>query len=125
MGVWTIGWGSTKYPNETAVKEGDQITQKEADDFFAITLKGYWDRLKTTPFWDKMTDNQKGALLSFSYNTGWNYGDAGFDTLNFVIEGKHWGDVPAALMRYVNRGTSTEAGLRRRREAEGALWNGG
>ena len=33
-------------------------------------------------------------------------------------------DVPKALLLYVNPGSSFEAGLKRRRQAEGELWNG-
>jgi lysozyme len=68
-GVATIGWGSTLYANETKVKLGDKVTQKEADDLFLITLKQYEDavdRLVTS----KINSNQRSALISFCYNLG-------------------------------------------------------
>jgi GH24 family phage-related lysozyme (muramidase) len=71
-----------------------------------------------------MTDGQRATLLSFSFNTGWLYGAEGFNTLNFCIKQQNWDRVPEAIALYVNPGTSTESGLRRRRKAEGALWNG-
>jgi lysozyme len=33
-GVWTIGWGTTVYPNNERVKEGDTCSQLEADFYF-------------------------------------------------------------------------------------------
>lgn len=33
-GVWTIGYGNTYYPNGTKVKQGDRITQAQADEMF-------------------------------------------------------------------------------------------
>jgi GH24 family phage-related lysozyme (muramidase) len=123
VGVWTIGWGSTKYADGSQVRAGDIISQTDADQLFKATLKGYWERLASTPYWGEMSANQKSVLLSFSYNTGWNYGDSGFTTMNRVIGDKNWTGVPAAFNLYVNPGTSTEAGLRRRRKAESALWD--
>jgi lysozyme len=31
VGVWTIGWGTTRYPDGSPVSPGDKITQAEAD----------------------------------------------------------------------------------------------
>lgn len=122
VGVWTIGFGSTKYTDGSSVKPGDHITQQEAEDLFRITLKRFWDNLSSTPFWNEMTSNQKAALLSFSYNSGWTCGKKDFNTMNLVIKEKRWDDAPAAMSLYVNPGTETEAGLRRRRKAESELW---
>jgi GH24 family phage-related lysozyme (muramidase) len=36
-----------------------------------------------------------------------------------------WKNIPDALMLYVNPGSSVEAGLRRRRSAEGKMWMSG
>ena len=33
-GLWTISWGLTFYPDGTKVKEGDVITQQQAEDYF-------------------------------------------------------------------------------------------
>lgn len=64
--------------------------------------------------------------MSFAYNVGWQfYGSAGFETITKRLGESDWSKVPAAMALYVNPGTSTEAGLRRRRAAEGALWNKG
>ena len=78
---------------------------------------------REVPYWREMNDNQRGALLSFSYNLGAHfYGSAGFSTISRVLREKEWNKVPDALYLYRNPGTSVEAGLTRRRIAEGDLW---
>ena len=70
-----------------------------------------------------MNDNQHGALLSFAYNLGAHfYGGENFQTITRVLKNKEWAKVPDALYLYRNPGTSVEEGLRRRRIAEGDLW---
>ena len=70
-----------------------------------------------------MNSNQRGALLSFAYNLGANfYGGENFNTISLVLRNKEWAKVPDALYLYRNPGTAVEAGLARRRIAEGNLW---
>jgi lysozyme len=71
-----------------------------------------------------MNENQQGALLSFAYNLGAGfYGSPNFNTITRVLREKKWNEVPKALELYINPGTKVESGLRRRRIAEGKLWN--
>jgi len=124
----TIGWGTTVYPDGRKVRLGDTITREDADTFFAITLhESYWEPIsKTIPHWQEMNDPMRSALCSFAYNLGAGfYGADGFNTISACLAEKRWQDVPKALMLYVNPGSSVEAGLRRRRDAEGALWSSG
>jgi hypothetical protein len=73
-----------------------------------------------------MTDNQRSALVSFAYNLGAGfYGAQGFETISKRLKEKDWQRVPEALLLYRNPGSNFEAGLRRRREAEGKLWGQG
>ena len=122
---WTIGWGTTVYPDGRSVGENDTITQEDADKFFAVTLqKSYWQKLEERlPFWPEMNDPMRAALCSFAYNLGSGfYGAEGFKTISACLREKRWQDVPDALMLYVNPGSPVEKGLRRRRTAEGKLW---
>ena len=122
---WTIGWGTTRYYDGAAVRKGDRISQELADALLAGRLERDARTLaRTIPGWSQLGVNQQAALLSFSYNCGphW-YGHAGYQTLSAQIRNQAWGEVPAALMLYVNPGGPSEAGLRRRRKAEGALWS--
>ena len=75
------------------------------------------------PYWSEMNDNQRGALLSFAYNLGAAfYGGRNFNTITRILRDQKWHEVPKVLEMYRNPGTKVEAGLLRRRKAEGKLW---
>jgi GH24 family phage-related lysozyme (muramidase) len=120
----TIGWGSTKDFDGTHFKIGRTITQKYADTLLDFDLKNrFLPSLQKIPYWNEMNDNQRGALLSFAYNLGAGfYGSSNFNTITRVLKNKEWDGVPDALYLYRNPGTRVEAGLARRRKAEGVLW---
>jgi lysozyme len=104
---------------------GEKITKQEADDLLMYDIeKRFLPVLeKSIPYWSEMNENQKGALLSFAYNLGTNfYGSSGFATISRVLREKKWSEVPKALELYRNPGSNVEAGLLRRRKAEGDLW---
>lgn len=125
---WTIGWGSTTYADGRAVGPGDAISRQEADQLFISSLQQhYWNPISATiPYWQAMNDAMRSALCSFAYNLGAGfYGAEGFNTISRCLRDKHWSEVPSALMLYVNPGSSVEAGLRRRRQAEAKLWQQG
>lgn len=121
---WTIGYGTTRYSNGNAVKRGDLINVIEADMLLRLEIDRITDKLRTTiPHWNVMDDNQRSALVSFAYNLGAGfYGSAGFETISRCLRERDWAAVPAALELYRNPGTPVEAGLLRRRRAEGDLW---
>lgn len=121
---WTIGYGTTRYGDGRPVKPGDRINAIEAD----LLLRQEVDRIagklrETVPGWGEMADHQKCALISFAYNLGIGfYGAKGFETISRRLREKDWPGVPDALLLYRNPGTNVEAGLKRRRIAEGDLW---
>jgi GH24 family phage-related lysozyme (muramidase) len=122
---WTIGWGSTTHNDGAPVKRGDRISQELADALLAGRLERDHRLLaQRIPRWGELGTNQQAALLSFTYNCGpaW-FGGKGFVTLTKVLQAGELEKVPAALMLYVNPGGPSEAGLRRRRKAEAALWS--
>lgn len=121
---WTIGFGATQYSNGQPVKEGDVITLEQADALLQDEIEAIATKLgKSVPFWREMSEEQQSALVSFAYNLGPGfYGTSGFETITRVLKDKEWSKVPDALMLYRNPGSNVEAGLRRRREAEGAVW---
>lgn len=128
-GVWTIGYGSTFYPDGRAVSQDDEaITKEQAAEYMASVLKtAFIPYLQKIPTWGQMSKYQQAAIMSFAYNLGAHfYGDtANFNTITKALSKKeNWSDVPRALSLYVNPGSTFEVGLRKRRKAEGELWNG-
>jgi GH24 family phage-related lysozyme (muramidase) len=121
---WTIGYGTTRYPGGRRVSRGDKITVIEADMFVRTEIDQIAKKLsETVPHWSAMTDGQQSALISFAYNLGTGfYGSGGFETISKRLRERDWDAVPDALLLYRNPGTNVEAGLKRRRIAEGDLW---
>lgn len=70
VGVWTIGWGTTKYPNGVRVKQGDTITQAEADAMLKRQVQEHADGMDQYINVSKLNQNQYDALASFHYNLG-------------------------------------------------------
>lgn len=126
-GVWTIGYGTTAYPDGSFVKPGDAIISAErALKLLKLKITSEIDPIlaKRIPTWASMNGNQKAAIVSFAYNLGtYFYGNKGFDTITRALSSQNnWKNVPAALMLYVNPGSQFENGLRHRRKEEGELW---
>jgi lysozyme len=69
-GVWTIGYGSTRYHDGKLVKPGDKLASElQADALFRNTLGQYEDAV-TQHVKVSMSQNQFDALVSFTYNEG-------------------------------------------------------
>ena len=120
----TIGWGSTKDFNGQPFKMGRKITQEYANKLLIFDIEQrFLPHLQKIPYWSEMNDNQRGALLSFAYNLGAGfYGGSNFNTITRTLNERRWNDMPKVLEMYRNPGTKVEAGLLRRRKAEGKLW---
>lgn len=120
----TIGWGSTRRKDGSVFLLGTKITQEEADELLDYDLKNnFLPSLRKIAYWSEMSQEMRGALLSFAYNLGANfYGSHGFSTITAYLIQKRWAEVPSALMLYVNPGTNVTEGLKRRRKAESDLW---
>jgi GH24 family phage-related lysozyme (muramidase) len=121
---WTIGYGTTRYQDGRRVSPGDKINAIEADLLLRREVDRIAEKLRATvPYWVQMADHQKCALISFAYNLGSSfYGTTGFETISRELREKDWPAVPDALLLYRNPGSNVEAGLKRRRVAEGDIW---
>lgn len=119
---FTIGWGATIYQDSAPVKRGDRITQAQADALLDHHLRHYAAGLKLLLIgWDGWGANQQAALVSWAYNVG--LGAVGGSTLRREVNaGKSLQEVAAVqLLRWIDKGSAVEAGLRRRRRAELSL----
>ena len=113
-GVWTIGYGHTD-----GVKEGDEITQQEADRLLADDVHSFTagvQRLVTSD----INRNQLGALVSFSFNLG--LGNLRHSTLLKLVNAGDFVGAANQFPRWNKAGGKVLAGLTRRREAERKLF---
>lgn len=67
-GVWTIGYGTTVYPDGQKVKEGDVITKTKAE---ALLLDYVINKILPNIQDLNLTSNQEAAVCSLVYNIGW------------------------------------------------------
>lgn len=112
-GVWTIGYGTTVYPDGKPVKNGDVITQNRADEL----LGWYCQNKIKLP--DGLNSKQKEALQSLIYNIG----QGAFDRsgLKKAIIAKDWKAV-YKNWDWVTGGGVFLKGLAKRRAAELVLF---
>lgn len=115
-GVWTIGYGSTK-----EVKEGDTLTQGEADYLLKYEMDEYEGYVNDMVKVD-LNQNQFDALVSWVFNLG--PSNLSSSTLLTRINNKDWKDVPNQIKRWNKAGGKVLEGLIRRREAEALLFEG-
>lgn len=69
VGVDTIGYGNTFYPDGSTVKMGDKISIDKADYLLRYTV-GIFSTKVAELVKQPITQNQFDALLSFAYNVG-------------------------------------------------------
>lgn len=111
---WTIGWGH--YGPD--VREGDRITQAEADSMLAADCQRFANAVDDpgyVPLTDKLNANQRDALISFTFNCG-----AG--CLKTLCKGRSLPQICTAMEKYNKAGGKVLVGLMRRRAAEQALF---
>lgn len=119
-GVWTIGFGTTRFPNGFKVtKYEPECTREEAEAWLHHELERaeYYVLKYTNVF---LNEYQLAALASFVYNLG--CGAFRASTLRRRINAVDWYDVPYQMSRWNKAGGRVLNGLVRRREAEVDLW---
>lgn len=68
-GKWTVGFGFTTYMDGSPVKEGDRITQADADEMLRMKLDEYRSQVvRVVP--GTLPAGAVDALTSFAYNVG-------------------------------------------------------
>ena len=129
VGVWTIGWGTTYYPNGKKVTKADPAISADEADYFLmheITEKAGMVEQFTTKIGLTLNDNEFGALVSFVYNVGIAPVIVGGRSLNQALRSKNKKAI-ADIMLIYNKGTflgvkKVIKGLERRRIAERQLF---
>lgn len=128
-GIWTIGYGMTRWPDGKKVRPGDRINGGEAaaKELFKRAIQEECDRVLAIPNWKMMNDDQKTAITSFAYNLGENfYRNPGFNSITSLLDSpEKWNDqayVERIFNLYVKSGSQTLLGLQKRRTAEAQLF---
>ena len=112
-GVWTIGYGHT-----AGVKEGDTITQEQADEYLRNDLAKYEKAVENYNGIYHFNQNQFDALVSFTYNCGVG------NLKNLTQSGKRTIEqISIKLLLYNKAGGVVLRGLQRRRAAEKELFD--
>ena len=119
VGVWTIGFGTTIYPNGIRVKKGDTCTEAQAKAYMAHDLKKFESAVNnavTVP----VNQNQFDALVSLAYNIG----PSAFSKSTLVRK-LNAGDIRGAAEQFdvwVNAGGKRMQGLVNRRAKENEVF---
>ena len=119
VGVWTIGTGTTVYPNGVKVKQGETCTPEQAKAYFKHDLAKFEKTVNesvTVP----LNQNQFDALVSLTYNIG-----SGAFKNSTLLKLLNKGDFQGAANQFLvwnKAGGKVMKGLVRRREAERALF---
>jgi GH24 family phage-related lysozyme (muramidase) len=134
-GKWTIGYGNTRYPDGRKVKEGDRITEAQAEEMFRVMLaqfeRGVTRLLQVkAPIQGGNPTNQAqfGALVSFAYNVGLDEDDdiipegLGDSTLLKLHRAGQYDRAANEFLKWVFAHGRRQKGLVKRRQAERFLY---
>lgn len=69
VGIWTIGWGNTFYPDGAKVRMGEKISIDKADYMLRYTVSMFAVKVSAM-LKVALNQNQFDALVSFAYNVG-------------------------------------------------------
>lgn len=127
-GIWTIGWGNTFYADGRRVREGDRITQADADALFPLVLGKFERGVERLLGASNTSAAEFGALVSFAYNVGLDIDDdrvaeglGDSSLLRKHLAGDRQG-AAAEFGKWINSAGKPSNGLRRRRAAERLLY---
>lgn len=119
VGVWTIAFGTTVYPNGIRVKKGDTCTEAQAKAYMAHDLKKFEQAVNnsvTIP----LNQNQFDVLVSLAYNIG-----SGAFNKSTLVKKLNTGDIRGAADQFdvwINAGGKRMQGLVNRRTKEKTLF---
>ena len=119
VGVWTIGFGTTIYPNGIKVKKGDTCTEAQAKAYMAHDLKKFESAVNSAVT-VSINQNQFDALVSLAYNIG----TSGFKN-STLVKKLNAGDIRGASAQFNvwnKGGGKVMQGLVNRRDVERKLF---
>ena len=111
---WTIGYGHTG-----GVKQGDTITQEQADALLLADLKNAINAVESSVT-TMLTDEEESALVDLVFNIG--NGNFLHSTLLKLLNSGDYAGAAEQFSRWDKAGGRVLAGLTKRRAAEAALF---
>lgn len=118
-GVWTIGYGTTRYPNGQRVSEGDRCTLEQAKAYMQHDLK-IFEHAVNSAVKVPLKQNQFDALVSLAYNIG--VGAFKNSTLLKNLNLRNYKEAANQFDVWVNAGGKRLQGLVNRRAIEKKLF---
>lgn len=119
-GVWTIGVGSTRYADGSAVKQGQTLNSKEAALLLLSKTLAPFEHAVNAIKVD-LTQNEFDALVSLCYNIG--AGNFASSTLVKMLKaGNAKSEIAKQFLRWNKAAGKELDGLTRRRNAEAELF---
>lgn len=117
VGIWTIGYGTIRYPNGIKVQPGDTCTREQAEVYLVHDTKWVVDVLKEYSW---LKQNQIDALASLIYNIG----QTAFknSTIKKYIDSKQFSLAAKEFDRWNKAGGRVIKGLVIRRDKERKLF---
>ncbi len=119
VGVWTIGFGTTKYPSGNRVKKGDTCTLEQAKEYMRHDLIEF-EHTVNSSVKVPLNQNQFDALVSLAYNIG----SIAFKS-STLVKKLNLGDYQGAASQFnvwINAGGKRMQGLVNRRDREKLLF---
>ena len=119
VGVWTIGFGTIKYPNGVRVKKGDTCTLEQAKEYMRHDLIEF-EYTVNSSVKVPLNQNQFDALVSLAYNIG----SSAFKS-STLVKKLNSGDYHGAADQFnvwINAGGKRMQGLVNRRDREKLLF---
>lgn len=119
VGVWTIGFGTIKYPNGVRVKRGDTCTLEQAKSYMKYDLIEFEHTVNSLAK-VLLNQNQFDALVSLTYNIG-----SGAFKGSTLLKKLNLSDYKGAAEQFdvwVNAGGKRMQGLANRRAKEKSLF---
>ena len=119
VGVWTIGFGTIKYPNGVRVKKGDTCTLDQAKEYMRHDLIEF-EHTVNSSVKVPLNQNQFDALVSLAYNIG----SSAFKS-STLVKKLNTGDYQGAADQFnvwINAGGKRMQGLVNRRDREKLLF---
>lgn len=119
VGIWTIGFGTIKYPNGVRVKKGDTCTLEQAKEYMRHDLIEF-EHTVNSSVKVQLNQNQFDALISLAYNIGSNAFKS--STLVKKLNTNDYQGAADQFNVWVNAGGKRMQGLVNRRDREKLLF---